>query len=72
METIWFLNKTENLFLFPVQVLPIIYIKYSHNISACIFNSQSSLLKFKKKKSKKPNLFYIQNWSILSYVNLSS
>lgn len=53
METTCFLNKIENVFLFPVQVLSIIYIKYSHNISARIFNSQSSPLKFKKKKINK-------------------
>lgn len=69
METIWFLNKTENVFLF--QVLPIIYIKYSHNISAYIFNSQSSLPNFLKNQQN-PNWFYIQNWSIFSYVNLNS
>lgn len=72
METTCFLNKIENVFLFPVQVLSIIYIKYSHNISARIFNSQSSPLKLKKKNQQNPNWFYIQNWSIFSYVNLNS
>lgn len=57
METTCFLNKIENVFLFPVQVLSIIYIKYSHNISARIFNSQSSPLKLKKKINKTPTDF---------------
>lgn len=69
MEIIWFLNKTENVFLFPIQVLSVIHIKFSH-ISPCIFNSQFSLIFLKKQQN--PNLFYIENCNIFSYVNLSS
>lgn len=73
METICFLNKTEMCFYFQFKR----YLSSTSNfhiIFLHVFSIHSPAYLKKKNKQNKQNLnlFYIENWSIFSYVHLSS